>query len=599
MSRALTNTWPNTKNAEFFKLFGQRIVELTDPRSPDCYRVHALSTTMKLRELLVVSKQVLERQIPKVSLAPILNEVAEALQSDIVIQNILLGLNLDVAALLPAMSETTEEIQSKARLALRLIEKPYQEKCQQLLVENCNELGSKRELLVLCKLYVSYLCGKGFHRRYIFEVSMETFYRQDLGRCSKHVLLRFFQHFDRSKKKTYQVVLSGSERYSSFLEDLFMVQVFEDPQGLEAQLNLDVPENFGQGPQKRIIALFELEGSDPYSIVTSVEGLLELARSFLFLYPSPLKEELDDEAWVFERSRKDARRMISRNNVLSAQRGKSPTEGRAQDLAQNFRDFAFAGRSGRASPNDQLMRALSSAALAGDSSNPETQLVTLWSAFEALLPPPTKDEKSPARIVHFNDLVIPALASHYASSKFAAFYRDLTSSNRKNVKTVLDREFDTGSYEQRLALLLAGEESDAKVLYQIVSRSPLLLNRLYNLHRFAQDPKLALRKISAHEERLSWQVHRIYRERNQIVHSGRASPFLIPLVEHSFHYFRALSARLEAVFSRFGVTDPHGALQLLKSEHAKQTNTLSELGSNLSKNTIEDRRKSAAKLFFE
>jgi hypothetical protein len=379
---------------------------------------------------------------------------------------------------------------------------------------------------------------------------------------------------------------------------LFKVHVFEDPQGLKAKLGLDVPVDFGQGPRKRIVALFELEGTDPYSIVTLIEGLLELARSFLFLYPSALKEELDDDSWVFERRRKNVQDRISRRSVLSAQRGKSPTDGSARDLAQNFRDFAFSGPQDRASPNDQLMRALSSAALAGDSSNPETQLITLWSAFEALLPPPTKDEKAPARIVHFNDLVVPALASNYARSKFAAFYRDLTNASRKKTKVILDGEFDEGSYEERLSRLLAGDEADAKALYEVVSNSPLLVNRLYNLHRFAQDPKLALRKINSHQDRLSWQIHRIYRERNQIVHSGRASPFLIPLVEHSFLYFRALSTRLEAVFSRFGVTDPHGALQLLKSEHAKQVGTLSELGNNQSKTPIEDRRRSAVKLFF-
>ena len=599
MSRALTNKWPSTKNAEFFKLLGQRIVELTDPRSPDCYRVHALSTTMKLRELLVVSSYVLERQIPKVSLEPILKEVAEALQSDSVVKSILSELNLEITAILPAHLETTEEIQSKARLALSLLEASYQETCQKLLVEACNEHGSKKELLVLCKLYVSYLCGIGFHRRYIYEESMNSFYRRDFGRCSKHILLQFYKHFDATRRNKFQVVLAGSDRYSAFLKELFKIHVSDDPAGLKAEKGLVVPADFGQGPKKRIITLLELEGTDPYSIVAKIERLLELARSFLFLYPSTLKEELDDVAWVFDRRRTSNKFRIARKSVLSAQRGKSPTDGRERDLAQNFRDFAFAGHRSGASPNDQLMRALSSAALAGDSSYPETQLVTLWSAFEALLPPPTKDDKSPARIVHFNGLVVPALASNYAASKFAAFYRDLTTRSRKEIKSILDDAFGDGGYEERLSRLLSGNQADAKDLYVAVSKNPLLVNRLFELHKFAQDPKLALRKIESHEDRLSWQIHRIYRERNQIVHSGRASPFLIPLVEHSFLYFRALTTRLENVFSRFGVTDPHGALQLLRNEHSRQIKTLTELGSNKSKDSIEDRRIMAAKLYFE
>lgn len=600
MSRTLTNNWPSTKNAEFFKLFGQRFVELTDARSPDSYRVHALSTTMKIRELLVVSRNVRERQIPKISLEPILKEVDEALQNDLVVKHILSELNLDVAALLSTISETTEEIQSKARLALKLLEKPYQENCEKLLIKNCCDTGSKKDLLILCKLYVSYLCGIGFHRRYIFETSMERFYRQDFSRCSKHVILQFFRNFDKSKKRSFQVVLCGSDRYSSSLQELFGVRIFEDPQTLRTDLGLDVPAVFGQGPKKRIIALFKLDGPDPYSIVTSIERIFELSRSFLFLYPSSLKEELDDDCWVFEHGRRSVRNgiRISRRSVLSVHRGRSPINGSSRDLAKNFRDFAFAGRSGKASPNDQLMRALSSAALAGDSSNPETQLITLWSAFEALLPPPTKDDKSPARIVHFNELVVPALALNYASSKFATFYRDLASADRKRIKTILDNKFTEGSYEGRLAQLLAGGEKDASELYQILENSPLLINRLYNLHNFAQDPKLALRKIIAHETRLSWQIHRIYRERNQIVHSGRASRFLIPLVENSFLYFRALSARLEDVYSRYAITDPHGALQLLKNEHARQVGMLAAVGDNKNALPIEERRREAVRVIF-
>lgn len=411
LSRSFTNSWPNTKNAEFYKLFGQRVVELTDARSPDSYRVHALSTTMKLRELSMVSNLVLERQIPKVSLDPILAEVAEALQNDLVAKSILSDLSLDVAILLPSRNETTEEIQSKAQLALSLLEERYQAKCEDLIVANCQVGGGKKDLLVASKLYLSYLCGIGFHRRFIFEKSMDAFYRSDLGRCSKHVLYRFFKHFDISKKKKYQVVLCSTDRYANFLQEMFGIQIFEDPVSLKKELGIDVPANFGQGTKKRIVAMFDIDASDSFSVIARMERLFELARSFLFLYPSGLQDELDDQCLVFEKRKKNTGKTISRKKVLSVLKGRSPTAGSPRNLTKGFRDFTFAeGRGGR-SPNGQLFRALSSAALAGDSNNPETQLITLWSAFEALLPPPTKDEKSLARIVHFTDLVIPALTS--------------------------------------------------------------------------------------------------------------------------------------------------------------------------------------------
>lgn len=170
--------------------------------------------------------------------------------------------------------------------------------------------------------------------------------------------------------------------------------------------------------------------------------------------------------------------------------------------------------------------------------------------------------------------------------------------DREKFNSVLDKHCEGSEYGKKIAHVLASDEKASAVLYGIISTSPLQLNRLFGLHKLAQDPKLIMRKILSHEDRLSWQIHRIYRERNQIVHSGTASPFLIPLVENSFLYFRTLAARLEAVYSRYGVIDPHGALQLLRGNQIEQKNILTLLADNGSKTSIDVRRKESIRLLF-
>ena len=597
MSRTLNNNWPVTKNAEFYKLFAERTVELTDARSHDGYRVHALSTIMKLRELSVVCGRVLDRHIPKVSLEHIVDEVTEALQSDLVARHILSELKLEASILLPDTSESTEEIQSRSQLARSLLEEKYQEVCEELIISQCQVGGSKYDLLVLCKLYVSHLCGTGFHKRFIYETSMDSFYRSDIARCSQHLLLRFFDNFKATKLSKYTVVLSCTDRYSDFLKGHFGVSVHEDPAGLKEKLGIVAPPEFGQGQRKRIISIKGIEARDRYSVISQIEGIFEISRSFMFIFPSNLKDELDDECLVYENKEKEGKK-ASRRSVLSVQNGQSPSLGRPDRLIKRFRDFAFADRRGRISTNDPLFRALSAAALAGDSSNPETQIITLWSAFEALLPPPTKDEKSPARIVHFNSLVVPALVAEYLSSKFAAFFRDLDSKERKAIRGVLNDTVEGSEHVERLARVLACDDNTTKKLFQIVAQSPLRVNRLYNLYNLAQDPRLTLKKVKSNEARVSWQIHRIYRERNQIVHSGDSSPFLIPLVENSFFYFRVLSTRLEAIYTRYGIVNPHGALQLLRGNYIEQNRVLGSLGDSRSSKSIEQRRKESVDLIF-
>jgi hypothetical protein len=76
-------------------------------------------------------------------------------------------------------------------------------------------------------------------------------------------------------------------------------------------------------------------------------------------------------------------------------------------------------------------------------------------------------------------------------------------------------------------------------LFGICSDNPLALHRLWKLHRDFSSPEMLLKTLKAHQSRVEWQVHRIYRSRNQLVHAGNVPPYLESLVLNAFEYYRS------------------------------------------------------------
>jgi hypothetical protein len=53
-------------------------------------------------------------------------------------------------------------------------------------------------------------------------------------------------------------------------------------------------------------------------------------------------------------------------------------------------------------------------------------------------------------------------------------------------------------------------------------------------------------KLKEHEKKVEWQIRRIYRTRNLIVHSGRTIPYIDTLIENTHDYLdQAIAAVLD------------------------------------------------------
>ncbi|WP_157093883.1 hypothetical protein [Sphingomonas mali] len=189
---------------------------------------------------------------------------------------------------------------------------------------------------------------------------------------------------------------------------------------------------------------------------------------------------------------------------------------------------------------DRLVSAVNMSAISRSSYRPENQLITLWSAVEVLIDNP---RPGVARISHYLDALIPAICVKYPRRYIIAVFDELLRYNRSHVSAFLKRPEFYPSDDQYTKFTKLIFRDDLKYLHAEfcagLHRSPLALYRLWKLEKSFETPQALIRAIEGHEQRVRWQISRIYRTRNNIVHSGRLPTFLVPLVINVFEYFRS------------------------------------------------------------
>lgn len=90
-----------------------------------------------------------------------------------------------------------------------------------------------------------------------------------------------------------------------------------------------------------------------------------------------------------------------------------------------------------------------------------------------------------------------------------------------------------------LEVLLDDPESQkAKDFAAMVSPSPLLRYRFYSLREnMFRSPKTLSKKLKSHMKNIEWQLYRLYRARNYIMHVGACPPRIRQLIQHLHSYY--------------------------------------------------------------
>ncbi len=183
-------------------------------------------------------------------------------------------------------------------------------------------------------------------------------------------------------------------------------------------------------------------------------------------------------------------------------------------------------------------RAIDLHGLSLQSKNVENQLLQNWIAFETLLVGYSKETKIDQVLNHlinfltyrYFELIIEEIGIDLKKYRFSHFQRQI-----EKVPFGLN-------YNEKLSALIVLDElkTERHLLYSNLDKHPLLKFKIYNYHKKFSKVKSVEELLLRHKKLVEWQIKRMYRSRNLIVHAGIVPSYTEILVEHSHNFLDKL-----------------------------------------------------------
>lgn len=204
--------------------------------------------------------------------------------------------------------------------------------------------------------------------------------------------------------------------------------------------------------------------------------------------------------------------------------------------------------------NDSIRRCFSTAATAFTVNNKQTQLFSLWSSLESILP--ARGSKDISIVNNFISHLMPLILIQYVNRMLVWNYYDVSTmrSHQKIIKHWEQVDVSGEDFDKFVALLLLKEnEPSLKNLLSDIDNTVIRF-RVYQLNKRLGTAGGILSAIEKYKMLVEWQIRRVYRRRNGIVHSGYNDVEENLLLNFNEYWLNAMR-RLSHVMKTYRVVD--------------------------------------------
>lgn len=527
--------WDLKPEIEGLLFFAQLINEMLFDYTLDTYKIPALNSRTIAQELLYAIQEYEANLLREGTINPIVMELVDRLNKDPVAKEIIKDYFEEIIESLKK-EQAIPKIKSKVSLLINKMEGRYFSLLKRLLKKAILSSREKEDITRVARNYIIELIDKGYSPQYIFFESERFFFT---GRYPEKIN-------NPEVIDDYFDIFSGEERI--FHVVYRAVRSFGLIRGYAPNLGIEILENapvLSFGESKKVAAFLETNEQLPLFLIVKDNKLLDefKARGFaderLLLIDSLSKYHIhrgtlqrSEEAIVYS----DDQKRFGIYRKPSPPVSKRPD--RPSEKLSNLVKDTISILTSKKLDHDSLLRlirALRRHDAALRSEMPENQLLEFWSAIEVLFPP-TKEDAN--RIIQISEPLASFVSTEYAAKIASDLFKSIKNSGCADGLTILN-EIPEGDNPIEKCLALISIEKNQPVrekLYRALGWHPLLKNRIYYLTTKFSSADLVLRTLKAHIERISWQIRRIYRTRNIIIHSGRSLPYIGILVENLHSY---------------------------------------------------------------
>lgn len=529
-SRELRN-WEENSDLKNLLFFASRIKELTFDYTLDSFKYAMLNPCTLCYEGIELIEEIELENFNEKSIIPVLEELKFKFHEDEISKK-LIGENLEYYINFGDY-QNLKDIKIKLQLLAQKLNPITYDKEVKAEIEDIiyNDKNENERLYNLTSLYVTNLVNLGFSQSFIYKNTITIFFSKHKIK-DKQPLEEFFKNLE-YEIQTYQVIFKCSK---------ILEEVKTSSNSFKSELVKEIPEEFQKFDKQTFFSSIkenqiyfiakDIRALDPVSAKEFAEKRInKISKLFCFFHhkENPI---WDDNTLVINTESNYSFLIKEKISAMSKGRDLRPKKAASKlnRLINNIRldDNSFS----------KYNRAIDLHGLSLASKNVENQLLQNWIAFETLLVGYSKDSKIDQVINH----LINFLTYKYFELIIEEIIRDLKKFQYLHFYKMIEKITIGKSFNQKFAALIVLDElkTERHELYANLEKHPLLKYKIYRYHKIFSQVKKIEDSLKRHKKLVDWQIKRMYRSRNLIVHAGIVPSYTEMLVEHSHNFLDKL-----------------------------------------------------------
>lgn len=205
----------------------------------------------------------------------------------------------------------------------------------------------------------------------------------------------------------------------------------------------------------------------------------------------------------------------------------------------------------------------------------ENQIINIWTALETISPERGNNNTIIKNVVSG---VVPFIGIQYFRRRFKNLTLDIIRWDRRALKHILP-EVEGADLVEKIFCLVVFEENEKSLeeLFKRIGNFELLRYRIFNVRKDFLKPSKSITLLERHMKRVEWQIYRIYRARNTIIHTGNTPIFSESLVTNAHDYFdQVFSLSLELCSGQRGYSNYRDCFNFANSVYEEYKSFLME-----------------------
>ena len=521
-------TWKFNSDLSALLFFAQRMEELLFDYSLDTYKPPALNAVSLCDEALSLLTDIEAGVLEEASLSHALDELEWAIQSDAIAKSLM---EADLDRYLPRHEDTPLATKKLRLEVLSGALNPYRyfDRCIASL-EKAIISGHKEDIDTLSRTLCTTLVNLGQSKAFLYKTTLDYFFHEQLviADCSDGFqgfakrIYPYTHHFD------IYFIVSNLIKSINEETNYFKIEPVDSlPENLTSYAN---SKEFVVHEHEVIIRVHNIQSFDLYSAREKAERRLSDVRDFFVLFYHKSQITWRDDALVVQLCCEETPAIVLKPKS-SMEKGfdlePAVASKRMNWLLKNI-NLSSGGSF------ERFDRVVELHGIGVANQIPENQLLNLWISIETITPSYVGQNKISGVITSLN----PVLMLNYINRLVERLASDLVRWDRHRTAKILKKISKNKDVRLNTLRLLAMKEHESvrDELYGMLGDFHLLRYRVFRLSEILSDPKKVQELLSTHEKKISWQIRRMYRTRNLIVHSGQSPAFIHALIENGHDY---------------------------------------------------------------